>query len=279
MLAKLTEHFRGNPNIAFVAVQTLFRGHEKDTLQKAVAAAKRFKLDIPVGHDPMQRRGVSRLMDLYRTGGTPWSVFIDKAGTIRFAEFFVDLDKGKQLLTRLANEEAGSAAVGKSFGEMRDLKWFRPKKAPTLADHKLTLFRWWRENSKPCKETIPALTGLWQKYRDQGLNFVPVHHRKTVTELGPAQLFEALFRLGFDGQFARDLKWHKLRQVRGNDYWTRYTSISLLVDAKGVIRWVHPGPSLHPSKTDKAANASYRDLEKTVQGLLKSKPSSRPAKR
>lgn len=82
LLQRLVERYRADGRVVFVAIQTVFEGFERNTPEKGLAAARKFGLSIPVGHDGSG--GVtSRLMADYRAGGTPWTVIIGPDGTVK----------------------------------------------------------------------------------------------------------------------------------------------------------------------------------------------------
>lgn len=60
--------------VKFVAVQTVFEGHDSNTEQAALESVKRHELaDIALGHDS---GSPPTIMEDYRTGGTPWTVIV-----------------------------------------------------------------------------------------------------------------------------------------------------------------------------------------------------------
>ena len=60
--------------VKFIAVQTVFEGHDVNTVDAARESIERYGLtDIALGHDSGAR---PTLMADYRTGGTPWTVII-----------------------------------------------------------------------------------------------------------------------------------------------------------------------------------------------------------
>jgi thiol-disulfide isomerase/thioredoxin len=77
--------------VAFVAVQTVFEGHEVNTAERAVASVEQHGLgEIAVGHDVDPLGGPPSMMRLYRTGGTPWTVIIGPERRVCFDGFQID---------------------------------------------------------------------------------------------------------------------------------------------------------------------------------------------
>ncbi|MCH9687645.1 MAG: TlpA family protein disulfide reductase [Deltaproteobacteria bacterium] len=84
----------------FVAVQTVFEGHDVNTADKAIESAARHGLtDVPLGQDS---GSPPTIMADYRTGGTPWTVIIGPDRSVVYNGF---QPRGEQL----------SAALGPLF--------------------------------------------------------------------------------------------------------------------------------------------------------------------
>ena len=105
-LREVREHFldAGADDVAFVAVQTVFEGHRTNTATKAKSTVAGFELDIPTGHDPGAGGRRPSLMRGYRTGGTPWTILIDKRGVVRFNGFRIRPDKAIAAIEKLRAE-------------------------------------------------------------------------------------------------------------------------------------------------------------------------------
>ena len=100
-LLNVMEKFKDSPDVAFVAVQTVFEGFEVNTAERALETAGEYQLAIPVGHDPGPDGRRSLIMQRYRTGGTPWIIVIDSQGTVRFNDFHVEVYQMTDLINRL----------------------------------------------------------------------------------------------------------------------------------------------------------------------------------
>jgi len=90
-LQKLVSAFEENDKIAFLAVQTVFEGADKNTYDKILETQKKYDLAIPFGHDAGDGR--STIMQDYQTGGTPWFIFIDNKNNVFFADFHINTDE------------------------------------------------------------------------------------------------------------------------------------------------------------------------------------------
>lgn len=102
-LQEMVKALDGNDMVNFFAIQTVFEGVQENTRERMLEVQKQYKLPIPFGHDigNQNTRNVSSVMYTYRTGGTPWFIFIDKGGTVVFNDFHLDTKKAIQYLQRV----------------------------------------------------------------------------------------------------------------------------------------------------------------------------------
>jgi polyhydroxybutyrate depolymerase len=143
--------------------------------------------------------------------------------------------------------------VGKPFGSMDALRWLTPEGGPvSLAAQRLTLFRWWTNGCPHCTGSVPALAALEGRYRARGLRMVGVYHPKGA-QLTDAEARDYARGLGFAGAIAFDDGWAKYFDLRDRGGLRQATSISVLVDSDGVVRWVHPGPRIEAGSADLAS--------------------------
>lgn len=268
----LTEQYKENENVAFVAVQTVFENFEINTPAEAKKVIKQFDLNIPVAHDAGEDHG-SALMKSYNTGGTPWVIIIDAKGIVRFNDFHIQPDEAVQLMNSLL-EEAGSinSRIGEPFQSISELHWLHEDQKPfTFADSKLTLIRWWTDGCPFCIQSIPALQELCSRYSKQEIRFATVYHHKPFPKkVDDAQLAALSHLVGARDLTAVDEKWNALQTEwlqLGN---RSATSVTFLVDQAGTIRYVHPGMRIFRSTNPiyRQANQDMMELEKTVEKLL-----------
>lgn len=108
-LKKLVEEFKGIDEMQFLAIQTVFEGFEDNTSDKIIETQKRYDLQIPFGHDAGDGKKHTRstVMWNYRTGGTPWFVFLNKSNRVVSNGFHIDSDKAisylKEEVIQIAN--------------------------------------------------------------------------------------------------------------------------------------------------------------------------------
>jgi thiol-disulfide isomerase/thioredoxin len=262
-------HEKISNEVNFIAVQTVFEGFNTNTKERAVADVQSFGLDIPVGHDGTLGTP-SPLMRRYRSGGTPWTVIIDKKGTVRFNGFRLQVKQGEELLNMLINEptyellpidRGGQELVGTKLKEPAFGEFSSP----------LTLYRWWTDTCTFCETSLPALDSLREKYKKRGLAVIGVYHpkppSKNVSEI--EVLNEAKAR-EFKGNVVIDDDWSQLKKWWLETGKRSATSVSFLVDSEGIVRFVHPGPVLFPSDEKQFAqeNNDFQLLDRAIDTLL-----------
>jgi thiol-disulfide isomerase/thioredoxin len=131
------------------------------------------------------------------------------------------------------------------------------------------LYRWWTSGCSFCEKTLPAIETLRTRHEGDGLNVVAVFHPKPPREVPVETIQEAAKKLGYGGVVAADDSWSQLNRIWLNEK-RPATSVSFLVDGKGVIRYVHPGTTYFPSDDPKHAkeNGAYRELEAAVEQVI-----------
>lgn len=79
-LQEMTKALKNNDKVTFLAIQTVFEGFHENTFDKIIEIQEKYSLKIPFGHDSGDDDSYnrSRVMQFYRTGGTPWFIFIDQ---------------------------------------------------------------------------------------------------------------------------------------------------------------------------------------------------------
>jgi thiol-disulfide isomerase/thioredoxin len=126
---------------------------------------------------------------------------------------------------------------------------------------KVVLVRWWFGPGCPyCAATAPALNDFHGRYRDRGL-VVGLYHHKAKTPLDLDKVKETADKLGFRFPVAVDRDWKTLRAWWLDGHRRGWTSVSFLLDRKGVVRHVHPGGQYVEGDRDHAAlKAKIEDL-------------------
>lgn len=106
-LQEMVKALKESDHVSFMAVQTVFEGEDANTYQKMIEVQKKYDLHIPFGHDPGDEGrtgtsiGRSTIMNDFKTGGTPWFIFIDEHNKVVFNDFHLDAKKAIEYLLTL----------------------------------------------------------------------------------------------------------------------------------------------------------------------------------
>ena len=116
---------------------------------------------------------------------------------------------------------------------------------------KVVLLRWFTDTSCPyCSLTAPALNQLHHDYAARGLVVIGVYHHKRREALDLAAVRGWAREYGFQFPVAVDRDWRTLRRWWLDGGPRDFTSVTFLIDQRGVIRHVHPGGTLAPGTPD-----------------------------
>lgn len=102
-LKKVTEAFKGNDQVQFIAIQTVFEGYRFNTQDKLRQNQLKYSLKIPMAHvvgNP-DTRGIPEIMRKYRSGGTPWTVIIDPSGKVVYNGFHIKVSQAVSMIELL----------------------------------------------------------------------------------------------------------------------------------------------------------------------------------
>ena len=280
VLKELMRRYRGAEDVAFIAIQTAFEGHHVNTPEAAKKTARQYDLDIPIGHTG-SRDTTPQIMANYRTGGTPWAIIIDRNGVVRYDDVHISADRAQELIERLRKEpwvgdiktlpksRGGQDIVGTKFPK---LDFDGTVNAPEeTAPAKATLYRWWTNACPWCEQSLPAIEVWRNQYAARGLRTVAVYHPKPPREMSADAIKKMAEALGYNGEIAVDLDWSALQKAYLAKADRKATSVSILVDEDGVVRFVHPGPVYFASDNpeEARANADHALLEQAIRSLLR----------
>ena len=158
-------------------------------------------------------------------------------------------------MTAVACSASESSLLGRKAPEWDGLSWLtsQPLSLAKL-EGKVVLIRWWTAPHCPyCRATAPALKEFLHAYQDRGFAVVGLYHHKSPEPLAPEAVKQHAHRLGLDFPIAIDPEWRNLKRWwldRGEERWT---SVSFLIDRRGVVRHIHPGGQYVKGDADYAA--------------------------
>ena len=170
----------------------------------------------------------------------------------------------------LPESRGGQELVGTKMPALSFDRWLNTESnKPLDTSGSVTLYRWWTNECPFCRATLPGLEKFREKYGEKGLKIVAVYHPKPPRAVADSLILNAASGIGWRGAIAVDLKWSQLKKTYPGNRGA--TSISILVDKDGVIRFVHPGPDYFPSdeKENAQQDEDYRLMEKAIAELLK----------
>lgn len=166
----------------------------------------------------------------------------------------------------------GASLLGKPSLEWSNERWIQggPLRLTDLRGH-VVLVRFFMEADCPyCRGTAPALNELHRELAERGLVIVgmytPKPHPRTVTT---EEVRAAVEAYGFRFPVAVDDSWAALRRLwldRVPD--ATFTSASLLIDKRGIVRYVHPGGMYGKDAPDPKARRDYEELRAAILRLL-----------
>jgi peroxiredoxin len=130
---------------------------------------------------------------------------------------------------------------------------------------KVVLVRWFMSTECPyCSATAPALVQLHEQYGARGLTVIGMYHHKRPDPLTTDKVRGWVRDFGFEFPVAIDHDWETLKRWwwKGEGQGRTFTSVSFLVDQRGVIRHIHPGGTMAPGSRD------LRDMTRMIETLL-----------
>jgi peroxiredoxin len=160
---------------------------------------------------------------------------------------------------------ADDKLIGTQAKEWELTDWINCKPL-TLKDQrgKVVLVRWWTgRGCRFCSATAPALKEFDSRYASEGLVVLGVYHHKSDGPLKLETVKQCARDFGFEFPVAVDSEWKTLKRWWLTSPDRRWTSVTFLIDRKGIIRHIHPGGSY--VKGDKA----YQAMQAMIEELLK----------
>ncbi|MGH9648797.1 MAG: peroxiredoxin family protein [Bryobacteraceae bacterium] len=140
---------------------------------------------------------------------------------------------------------AGSELVGRPAPPLELKHWLNSQPLEMTDLHgKIVLLRWWTDGCPYCEATAPALRKLQREYSARGLVVIGVYHPKPPGDWDMSKVERAAKEKQFTFPVAVDGDWSALKRWwldRPRDF----TSVTFLVDQKGIIRYVQPGGEFH----------------------------------
>lgn len=170
--------------------------------------------------------------------------------------------RGIEIYSAPADE--GADLIGKRFTKWEVSEWINSP--PLTLDSlrgKVVLIRWWTAPGCPfCEASAPALSEFANRYGDRGLVVIGLYHHKSGAPLTVAHVREQARKLGIEYPVAIDPEWITLRRWWLDKHHRGWTSVTFLLDRRGIIRHIHPGGAFFKGEV------GYHALEKQIEALL-----------
>ena len=165
----------------------------------------------------------------------------------------------------------GRELVGTRAPEWKGLEWIQGGPL-TLAGlrGKVVLIRFWAMGCSLCATTAPELQDLSERYRDRGLVVIGIHHPKLADSHDRKRAAQVARELGMKFPIAHDEDWKSVRAYGVGTHFQNATSVTILIDRDGVIRFVHDGGEFHRGggADHRECNAAYEALVQTIEKAL-----------
>jgi len=169
--------------------------------------------------------------------------------------------------------DSGAELLGKPAREFRFSRWLRSRPlTPDSLRGKVTLIRFWTDDCRYCRNTLPAVEALRERYAGRGFVALGAYHPNEPKEVGDDLVLKWAKEYGFGGPIAVDDRWETLGHWWLEGHPDRnWVSVSFLLDREGVVRWVHGGGEYHASAEllHRSCDRSLRELEKKIEELLR----------
>ena len=123
---------------------------------------------------------------------------------------------------------------------------------------RVVLVRWFTGGCPYCSDTAPTLAAMHDELAPRGLSVIGVYHHKSEAPLEPARVKALAESFHFRFPVAIDHGWRTLFSWWLDDH-KGWTSISFLIDRRGVVRFVHTGGAYAPGSDDAAQMRRWID--------------------
>ena len=173
-------------------------------------------------------------------------------------------DVARPVHAMAADPALDDALVGTTVPEWTTEEWLNtPPLTLRGLRGRVVLVRWFMGTSCPmCSATAPSLSKLHAEYGAKGLTVVGMYHHKEDAALKPGEYAAFARSFGFAFPVARDPEWTTLKSWWLAGHERDFTSVSFLLDRRGLVRGIHPGGRYAPGDPD------YEAVRRGIEKLL-----------
>lgn len=130
---------------------------------------------------------------------------------------------------------------------------------------RVVLVRWWTGPGCPyCSASAPFLNDWDAAYREAGLTIIGLYHHKSEAPLSRGEVDRLAQQLGFRFPIGIDADWRTLERWWLEGRRRGFTSVTFLLDRRGVARLVHPGGTYSKAEAGR------------IEALLREPPAAEP---
>ena len=136
---------------------------------------------------------------------------------------------------------------------------------------RVLVVRFWTDTCPYCRKSLPALQQLADEFGDRPVSFVGMYHSKPRDTERPWSAAVATARSwGVTLPLAYDRKWQTLDRWWLDGRARVATSVTFVIDPRGRITHVHPGPVFFPSDDPAHAeqNRDFVALRAAIEAAL-----------
>jgi peroxiredoxin len=166
---------------------------------------------------------------------------------------------------QIAMASQGKNLIGTSAPEWNNQQWINspPLRISDLRG-KVIFVRFFMDSNCPfCSASAPYLNEFYNSYKNKGLIVIGMYTPKPSPMNVPIDEVRKYVKdYGFEFPVALDNDWATL-----NKFWldrvpdADFTSVSFLIDKKGIVRYIHPG--------GKYENQDVQNIRKLIEELLR----------
>ena len=129
---------------------------------------------------------------------------------------------------------------------------------------KVVLVRWWTGPKCPyCINSSTALNEFHETYEKDGLQVLGFYHHKSPFPFDLKTVKDHVGKLKFKFPIAVDHDWKTINEWWLKDDRQKWTSVSFLIDRKGILQYIHPGGQYVKG------DGEYEKLKTHIETLLK----------
>jgi len=92
-MQRLEDKYWQEEDVVFLYIQTVFEGHSTNTWDEGLGDLDAYGIQGPYGFDPSGPSQRPATMSMFDTGGTPYSVVINRRGKTKLSDFTPDQER------------------------------------------------------------------------------------------------------------------------------------------------------------------------------------------